>query len=70
MTTKGGETGAQIAAGVAAAASGDPLVSFTASSNFVNFAPEVNTGAVVNVQGYLLGLITDPPLTFGFEMGW
>jgi hypothetical protein len=64
VTTKGGETGAQIAAGVAGAASGDPLVSFSASSNFVNFAPKVNTGAVVNVLGYLLWLITDPPLTF------
>ena len=63
VTTKGGETGAQIAAGVAAGASGDPLVSFTASSNFVNFASKANTGAVVNVQGYLLWLITDPPLT-------
>jgi len=33
VTTKGGETGAQIAAGVAAAAVADPRVSFSASSS-------------------------------------
>ncbi len=64
VTTPGGESGATIAAGVAAAAAGDPLVTFSASANVVSFSSKVNTGASANVLGYILWLITDPPATF------
>jgi hypothetical protein len=64
VTTTGGESGAVVAAGVAAAAAGDPLVSFTAFGNVVNFVSRVNTGGVVNVSGFSLWLITDSPATF------
>jgi hypothetical protein len=64
VTTPGGESGAIIAAGVAAAAAGDPLVSFTASGSSVDFTPKVNTGGVVNVSGFLLWLLTGSPAGF------
>ena len=64
VTTPGGETGAQIAAGVAAVAAGDPLVSFSVSGSVLQFSPKVNTGDVVSVQGYLLWLVTESPATF------
>ena len=64
ITTKGGEPAAIVAAGVASAALGDPLVSFSAEGGIVTFAPKVNTGAVVNVSGYLLWLVTDSPSSF------
>ena len=64
ITTPGGESGGTIAAGVAAAAAADPLVAFSASGNAVNFTSKVNTGASVNVLGYILWLVTDPPATF------
>ncbi len=60
VTTPGGESGSIIAAGVAAAAAGDPLVSFTASGSSVTFTSKVNAGGVVNVSGYQLWLVTDP----------
>lgn len=61
VTATGGEDAATVAAGVAAAASVDPQVSFTASGGVVTFSPKVNTGGSVNVSGYSLWLITDPP---------
>ncbi len=64
VTTTGGEDGATIAAGVAAAAAGDPQVSFTATGSSVSFAPKVNTGDTVNVSGYNLWLVTDAPEQF------
>ena len=64
VTTSGGEDGHTIALGVAAAAAGDPLVSFVASGSAVNFTPRVNTGAVVSVSGYSLWLLTSSPAEF------
>lgn len=61
VTTPGGEDGATIAAGVAAAASADPSVAFSASGTAVTFRSKVNTGATVNVSGYTVWLITDAP---------
>lgn len=64
VTTPGGEAGPVIAAGVAAAASGDPLVAFSAAGSSVNFTSKVNTGGAVIVGGYSLWLLTDPAATF------
>jgi len=64
VTTAGGEDGPTIAAGVAAAAAGDPLVSFSASGTSVTFTPKVNTGCTVSVSGYTLWLLTEPPEQF------
>lgn len=64
VTTPGGESGAVIAAGVAAQAAADPQVAFTASGATIAFASKVNTGGVVNVSGSSLWLITDPPDVF------
>src|SRR6185312_2737808 len=64
ITTPGGESGAIVAAGVAAAAAGDPQVAFSASGSTVVFVPKVNTGAVVNVSGYSLWLVTEAPELF------
>jgi hypothetical protein len=61
VTNPAGETGAVIAAGVAAAAGADPLVIFTVATNVISFVSRVNTGVTANVSGYLLWLITDPP---------
>jgi hypothetical protein len=62
----GGQNGGQIAAGVAAAAAADPLVTFTATSGYsgtLTYTPKVNTGAFASVGGgYLnLWLTTDAP---------
>jgi hypothetical protein len=64
VTTPGGETGATIAAGLAAAAAADPQVAFTASDNVLSFAPRVNTGDTVTVIGYNLWLVTASPAAF------
>lgn len=64
VTASGGEDAESIAAGVAAAAAGDPLVSFTASGDTVHFASRVNTGDAVNVSGYVLWLLTDSPAEY------
>ena len=64
ITTKGGESAGTVAAGVAAAASADPQVAFTASGGVVTFTSKVNTGAMVEVSGFPLWLITDPPGAF------
>ena len=61
VIASGGEDGATVAAGVAAAAGGDPLVTFSASGNTVVFESKVNTGAMVYVSGYPLWLINVPP---------
>ncbi len=62
VVTPGGESAATVAAGVAAAAAGDPQVAFTASAaGVVTFTSKVNTGAMVEVSGYPLWLITYPP---------
>jgi hypothetical protein len=63
VTTAGGEDGPTIAAGVAAAAAADPQVLFSPSGSSVVFTPRVNTGAVVDVSGYSLWLVTDLPST-------
>ena len=60
VLTPGGEGGAVIAAGVAAAAAGDSQVAFAAAGNVVSFTSKVNTGGTVNVSGYQLWLVTDP----------
>ncbi|HEY3825596.1 MAG TPA: hypothetical protein VGL82_13615, partial [Bryobacteraceae bacterium] len=62
-TTKG-ESGASVAAALASAAAGDPYVAFTPVDNVLNFSPKVNTGAVVNVSGFNLWLVTESPDTF------
>ena len=60
VATPGGEGGDVIAAGVAAAAAGDPQVAFGAAENVVTFASKVNTGGTLSVSGYQLWLVTDP----------
>ncbi len=67
VATSGGESAAVVAAGVAAAAAGDPQVAFSTSgtpAGVVAFTSKVNTGAMVDVSGYLLWLITDPPAAY------
>ena len=64
ITALGGDDGATIAAGVAAAAASDPQVAFSASGNVVSFTSKVNTGGAINVSGYTLWLITDSPDAF------
>jgi hypothetical protein len=64
VTTSGGESGDTVAAGLAAAAAGDPLVAFTVSGSTLYFTAKVNTGEVVDVGGYSLWLVTDSPDAF------
>ena len=64
VTTPGGETGAIIAAGVAAQAAADTQVAFSVSANVITFTSKANTGGTVNVSGYSLWLITDSPDAF------
>jgi hypothetical protein len=64
VVPKGGQNGDIIAAGLAAAASVNPQVAFSASGSSINFSPKVNTGGMVNVSGYSLWLVTDAPETF------
>ena len=64
ITTPGGDDGAIIAAGVAAAAASDPQVAFSVAGNVISFTSKVNTGGTVNVSGYTLWLITESPDAF------
>ncbi len=64
VTTPGGDDGATIAAGVAAAAASDPQVAFSVAGNVVSFTSKVNTGGTVDVSGYTLWLITESPDAF------
>ncbi len=43
------------------AAASDPQVAFSVSGSTITFTSKVNTGGSVNVSGYQLWLITDPP---------
>jgi hypothetical protein len=64
VLSSGGESGATVAAGVAAAAAADPRVAFTAAAGVLSFSSKVNTGLAVLVSGFSLWLITDPPGAF------
>jgi len=64
VTTKGGEQGSIIAAGLAAAAAGDPEVAFSASGSSLNFSSKVNTGGTIVVIGYTLWLLTESAAAF------